>query len=199
MTDIEKFRLSLLYPAFRPRVEYILVRMVQRGWPEPYIGSTLRSEAEQLEALKRGTTGRKQKRSWHFRFTNRQTKETGARAVDFRYRLPNGEPDPTTKQEAFFLALFEEAEAMECRSLAYVRDAKGFPVKLYINGGRLWDAGHVEYRHPFKSLSEAIDKEGPQLDISDDETPVDDPDDDLEGSRSRALGLALLPPSPFRT
>jgi hypothetical protein len=185
VTDGERFRLSLLLPAFQPRVREICERVRARGFREPYIGSTFRTPEEQLDALKRGTTGRKQKLSWHML----------RRAVDIRDRLPNGSPDPTTRNEAFFLALWEEATLAGCRSLAYVKDKAGYPVKLYINGGKLWDAGHIELREPYSSLIEACRAEAPHL-LG--EPPDDDPDDDEDGSRLRALGLAGLPPSPFK-
>lgn len=177
MTDAEKFRLSLLRPDLRARAEGIVQRLLDRGYPEPYIGSTYRTPDEQKEAVARGTTGRKQTLSWHMLH----------RAVDFRYRLKTGAPDMTTEQVPFFLALWEEATALGCRSLAYVKDGAGHPVKLYINGGRVWDAGHVEFRYPYKTLLDAVKAEAPHL------LPEDpnhhDPDDDEEGSRQRALGL----------
>lgn len=188
MTDSEKFRLSLLLPSVRARAEGIVQRMVERGFPEPYIGSTLRSMAEQEEAVRRGTTGRKQTLSWHLL----------KRAVDFRYRLADDKPDPTTNNENFFLALWEEALAVGCRSLGYVRDTAGHPVKYYINGGRVWDAGHVEYRAPFKSLVDAVAKEAPHLLVGLGPHETHDPDDDEDASRRRALGLDSLPPSPFK-
>lgn len=186
MSDAEKFRLSLLTPATRARAEAIIQRMYDRGFPRPYVGSTFRTPEEQREAVTRGTTGRKQMLSWHLI----------KRAVDFRYRLANGEADPTTHQENFFLALWQEATALGCRSLGYVKDHAGHPVKFYINGGKVWDAGHVEYRAPYKTLVDALKAEAPYL-LQEDPNH-NDPDDDEEGSRLQALGLSL-PPSPFRS
>jgi len=180
VTDAEKFRLSLLLPDFRARVEGIVQRMVARGYGEPYIGSTRRTVTEQTEALKRGTTGRNQKLSWHL--INR--------AVDFRFRLPDDQPDPTTSRETFFMSLYEEATAIGCRSLAYTRDKHGKLAKYLINGGKLWDAGHVEYRYPFKTLVEACRAEAPHL-LG--EPPDVDPDDVIP----EPLALGELPPSPF--
>ncbi len=190
MTDRELFRLSLLYTPFQPIVREIVSRMLARGFREPYIGSTQRTEEEQLEALKRGTTGRNQRLTWHFRFDNKKTGEHGARAVDFRDRLPSGKPDKTTRNEPFFRALYEEATDLGCRSLAYEKDAHGL-VKKYINGGKLWDAGHVEYRHPYTTLLEAVKAECP--DMTGDEAPGHDPDDVVP----EPLPLGELPPSPF--
>lgn len=168
MTDVEKFRLSLLTPATRARAEDVIQRMMARGFREPYVGQTLRTLDEQREAILRGTTGRKQNLSWHLI----------RRAIDFRDRLPNGEPDPTTRNEAFFLALWKEATTCGLRCLGYTRDAAGYPVKYYINGGKLWDAGHCEYREPYATLFEAIRAEAPHL--LDYEPPVHDPDDVVE-------------------
>lgn len=166
-------------------MEGIVQRLRDRGFREPYIGSTYRSPSEQREAVERGTTNRKQYLSWHLI----------RRAVDIRDRLPSGLGDQSTRNELFFLALWEEATMAGCRSLAYVKDHGGHPVKLYINNGKVWDAGHVEYREPHRSLLDAVQAEAPHL-LAD---PYDDdPDDNEELSRDRALGLASLPPSPFK-
>ena len=188
MTDAEKFRLSLLTPSTRARVEDVIQRMVGRGFREPYIGQTLRSLDEQRDAVKRGTTGRKQNLSWHLI----------RRAVDIRDRLPSGKPDETTRNEAFFLALWKEATACGLRCLGYVRDANGYPMKHYINGGKVWDAGHLEYREPYGSLVEAIRAEAPHL--LDHETPTHDPDDVPEQAAddTQKVMLSGLPPSPFK-
>ncbi len=168
MTDAEQFRLSLLLPPVQARVKDIVQRMMGRGFREPYIGQTFRTLDEQRDAVRRGTTGRKQNLSWHLI----------RRAVDIRDRLPNGEPDPTTRNEAFFLALWKEASVAGMRCLGYTRDPNGYPVKYYINGGKLWDAGHCEFREPYHTLFEAIRTEAPEL--LNEEPPVHDPDDVVE-------------------
>ena len=174
MTFAELERLSRLAPPFQVRVRAICARMVERGYPEPFIGDTERSYDEQQRAVARGTSNRKQKWSWHFRFgKGEKCADEGARAVDFRYRLPGDKRDPTTKQEDFFLALYHEATWAGCRSIAYERDEHGLR-KKYINGGRLWDAGHVEYREPYATLEEAVRDGIPELI---DDAPTQDPDD----------------------
>lgn len=186
MTVGEIARLSKLCVPFQVRVRSICAKMVERGYPEPYIGSTARTPEEQAEALRRGTTGRQQKWSWHFVFKKgEKCSDEGARAVDFRYRLAGDKPDTTTQHEDFFKALYEEATWAGCRSLAYERDQYGLR-KKYINGGKLWDAGHVEWREPYATLEEAIRDGIPELagDVAD-----DDHDD--------VIGLDGLPPSPF--
>lgn len=163
MTPAEHARIALLVPPFQARVKAICQRMVERGYPEPYIGQTARSYLEQQAALARGTTSSGQKWSWHFIFMKGQKcYDEGARAVDFRYRLEHDKPDPTTQHEDFFRALYEEATWAGCRSLAYKPDEHGL-TKLYLNGGRLWDAGHVEYREPYESLAEAVADGIPEL------------------------------------
>lgn len=187
MTFAELERLGKLTPPFQVRVRAIVSKMVERGYPEPYIGSTARTLAEQLEALNRGTTGRKQKWSWHFTFKKGQKcSDEGARAVDIRYRMAGDKPDPTTMKENFFLALYEEATWAGCRSLAYEKDKNGKLRKKYINGGRLWDAGHIEWREPYATLVEAVRDGIPELD---DDSETDDPDD--------VVDQYGLPPSPF--
>ena len=187
MTPAERDRLDMLCPPLRARVLSICQRMEERGYPRPYIGATGRTPAGQLEALRRGTTGRKQKWSWHFMFEpGEKCRDAGARAVDFRYRLPGDKPDPTTQHEDFFRALYEEATWAGCRSLAFERDAHGL-TKKYINGGRLWDAGHVEWREPYATLEEAVRDGIPSLAG---DTADHDPDD--------VIGLDALPESPFK-
>lgn len=163
MTLGEAARLAQLCSPFQARVKAIIEKMIERGYPAPYIGQTARSYDEQQAALARGTTSSGQKWSWHFVFEKGQKcADEGARAVDFRYRLDDDKPDPTTQHEDFFKALYEEATWAGCRSLAYHHDGFGL-VKLYLNSGRLWDAGHVEYREPYESLEEAIRDGIPEL------------------------------------
>ena len=163
MTPGEFARFAQLCPPFQARVKAIVAKMIERGFPEPYIGQTARDYEEQQAALARGTTSSGQKWSWHFVFkAGQKCADEGARAVDFRYRLDGDQPDPTTKQEDFFKALYEEATMAGCRSLAYHNDGFGL-TKLYLNGGKLWDAGHVEYREPYDTLAEAVADGIPEL------------------------------------
>lgn len=192
MTDVEKFRLSLLVPEMRARCEDVMQRMIKRGFREPYVGQTIRTLTEQREAVARGTTGRKQNLSWHLI----------KRAVDFRDRMPNGkEGDKTTRNEAFFLALWYEATACGLRCLGYERDANGFPVKKYINNGKVWDAGHCEFRAPYRTLKDAIAAEAPYL-LDDEPDAPHDPDDvvppEPDVTDKIALGINGLPKSPFK-
>lgn len=149
MTDGEKLRLSQLTSETRELVEKLLAAMGARGYAV-YVGSTRRTQVEQDAAIARGTTSAKQKQSWHFL----------GRAADLRKRLPDGKPDETTKDEAFFMALYEEATALGLRSLAY-HVVGGQLVKLLITTehGRVWDCGHVEFRRPWTTLAEAISAE----------------------------------------
>jgi hypothetical protein len=150
MTAGEQARLATLIPEARERVEKLLAAMEARGMPV-YVGQTRRTAAQQHDAQARGTTSVKQSVSWH----------ELDRAADLRKRLPDGTPDQTTRDEAFFLALYEEAKALGLRSLAYQLVDGGLR-KLLING-HVWDAGHVEWRQPFATLAEAIVAEGERI------------------------------------
>lgn len=149
MTDGERLKLSRLTPETRALVERLIAAMGARGHAV-YVGQTLRTQAEQDAAIARGTTSKKQTQSWHFL----------GRAADLRKRFPDGSVDETTRDEAFFMALYEEATALGLRSLAY-HTVGGRLEKLLINTehGRVWDCGHVEWRSPFTTLAEAMSAE----------------------------------------
>jgi hypothetical protein len=185
VTQVEEVRLSLLDQPFQVICRRIIAGMLRRGHREPFIGDTVRTTTEQQEAVRRGTTSRKQKLTWHFRFRD------GGRAIDFRHRLENGSRDATTNNEPFFMDLFLESRAAGVRCLGYDM-VNGHPVKKYINGGKLWDPGHVEYRTPYKTLVEACRTEIPF--VLGEDAPDDDPDDVIPDP----LPLGELPPSPFK-
>lgn len=162
LTVGELHRLDALESETR-RMAYVVIAGMNARGLDPYVGQTGRSVQEQQAAIAAGTTSAHQTLTWHFLL----------RAVDFRKRLPNGEPDETTHDEAFFLALCEEAIKAGMRSLAFrvdsagnvLRDANGKPVKIILktSRGEAWDAGHVENRGGFATLAEAVAAERPDL------------------------------------
>jgi hypothetical protein len=121
----------------------VIAAMGARGF-SVYVGQTMRSQAEQTAAQARGTTSANQSRSWH---------QLG-RAADLRKRNLDGSVDESTHDEAFFRALFEEAQAAGLRSLAFRED--GSRLLIHTSHGDVWDAGHVEFREPFGTLAEAF-------------------------------------------
>jgi hypothetical protein len=149
MTDAEEARLGACHPDAEVRFRAILAAMEARGMPA-YVGQTGRTQAEQAQAVADGHSSEHQVFSWH---TLRRS-----RACDFRKRLPGDHADPTTHDEAFFRALYEEAIVAGCRSLAFHAD--GSKLLLHTAHGEAWDAGHVEYREPYLSLTEAVAAEG---------------------------------------
>ncbi len=150
MTSGEIFRLTQLIPEARERVQQLLDAMAALGH-DVYVGQTLRTQAEQSAAQARGTTSVNQDRSWH---------QLG-RAADLRKRLPDGSVDESTHDEEFFRALFDEAQKVGLRSLAFRED--GSRLLIHTTHGEVWDAGHVEYRDPFDTLAEAFAAEGPKV------------------------------------
>lgn len=147
MTKAETDRLALLIPECKRRVEQVIAALGARGF-DVYVGQTMRTHAQQQEAVARGTTSATQTTSWH---------ELG-RAADLRKRLPDGSVDETTHDEPFFHALFEEAKEAGLRSLAYRED--GSRLMIHTTHGEVWDAGHVEYREPYDTLAQAVYAEG---------------------------------------
>jgi len=151
LTPAEVARLDLLRPATRAKMIGIADAMTAIGM-RVFIGTTMRTVAEQAQAIAAGTTSKGQKLSWHFL----------GRACDFRRRLPDGSEDLTTGgSEAFWRALQRCAGLFGCRSLAYRKDG----AKLLLNG-RTWDPGHVEDREGFATLVEAVAAERPDLSIA---------------------------------
>ena len=149
LTPSEEARLELCHPDAKLRFTAIAAAMWYRGLPV-YIGETGRTDAEQAAAVAAGHSSEHQVHSWH---TLRPP-----RACDFRKRLSGNRADPTTNDEAFFRALYEEATIAGCRSLAFRAD--GTKLLLQTTHGQVWDAGHVEYREPYLSLAEAFAAEG---------------------------------------
>lgn len=148
LSPAETARLDTLIPPARAAHDTLIAAMTARGL-EPFIGQCGRTPAQQQAAIDAGTTSAHQVLSWH---------EIG-RAVDYRARLADGSEDVTTKNEAFFQALSEEAGKIDgMRSLAYNADGS----KLLLNG-HLWDAGHCEFREPYGTLVAAVRAEAPEL------------------------------------
>lgn len=150
MTPGEIFRLTQLIPEARERVQRLLDAMEARGLPV-YVGQTLRTQVQQADAQARGTTSANQVHSWH---------QLG-RAADLRKRLPDDTGDPTTHDESFFRALYDEATALGLRSLAYHPD--GSKVILHTTHGPEWDPGHVEFHGEWATLAEAFAAEGQKV------------------------------------
>ena len=148
LSPAELARLDTLIPAARTAHDALIAAMTARGL-EPFVGQCGRTPAQQQAAIAAGTTSAHQHISWH---------ELG-RAVDYRARLADGSEDETTRNEAFFRALSEEAGRIDgLRSLAYNADGS----KILINHVT-WDAGHVEYRLPYATLIAAVKAEAPEL------------------------------------
>ncbi len=150
MTSGETFRLTQLTPETRERVQQLIDAMVALGH-DVYVGQTLRTQSEQTAAQARGTTSANQSRSWH---------QLG-RAADLRKRNPDGSVDESTHDEPFFRALFDEAQKVGLRSLAFRED--GSKLLIHTTHGDVWDAGHVEYRGNFATLAEAFAAEGQKV------------------------------------
>jgi len=147
-TAEEEARLRLCHPDAETRFRAIGLAMWRRGLPV-FVGETGRSDAEQADAVASGHSSEHQTKSWHT-----LKPPIGARACDFRKRLPGDHADPTTHDEAFFRALYDEATITGCRSLAFHADGSKF--LIHTLHGDVWDAGHVEYREPYLSLEEAV-------------------------------------------
>lgn len=145
LTPGELARLQRLTAETRERIWRVIDDMAARGF-DVYVGSTARTAEEVAKAVAEGRASKGMTHDWHML----------GRAADLRRRKPDGGVnfDQGPASEPFWRALYEVATAHGLRSLAYRPDGS----KLIIHGARgdIWDSGHVEYRHPFATLAEAV-------------------------------------------
>jgi len=149
LTPAELARMQRLTAETRERIWRVIDGMAERGY-DVFVGSTARTVEEVSKAVAAGRASRGMSHDWH---------QLG-RAADLRRRKATGGPnfDQSPASEPFWRALYETATAQGLRSLAYRPDGS----KLIIHGakGDIWDSGHVEYRHPYATLIEALATEG---------------------------------------
>ncbi len=145
MTPAELDRLELLHPEARWRIERLMEAMKAKGF-DVFVGATARSLAEVEASRLAGRSSAGQTRSWH---------ELG-RAADLRPRKKDGSPNYDTGAASFpfWRTLQDEAEKVGMRCLAFLPNGDRRLLKT-VKGPR-WDPGHVEYRAPYASLTQAL-------------------------------------------
>lgn len=126
LTDGERHRLDRLQPQVRDKVAALRASLNARGL-DFFVGSTVRSEAEQAEKVAQGRSATK--RSWH----------RPARAVDLYMFKPDGTLDMKARGKDAYRAMHTEAEALGFRVL-------GFKELKTASGKTFSDPYHIELR-----------------------------------------------------
>jgi D-alanyl-D-alanine carboxypeptidase len=149
LTSSDESRLEQLQPDTQTQVRALIQALANQGI-DVHVGSTLRSSAAEKAAIASGHSSASLKVSWH---------QLG-RAVDLYPIDPDtGKPDLNGKRDDLFQAMVATARAMGFRSLAYEDDGV---TRHYIQtvDGPTWDGGHLEWRAPYASITEAVAAEG---------------------------------------
>ena len=149
MSEAESKRLHLLHPEVGPRVIQ-LFDVCRKNGMRLFLGSTLRTISEQAKLKADGKSTLKV--GWHCL----------GRAADIypyvRDKMDNFNPDFNGTDVAAFREMQKEAMAIGFRQIGFNPDW----TKHYImtTKGKVWDAGHVEWRAPYATLADAVKAEG---------------------------------------
>jgi hypothetical protein len=149
LTTSDEARLAKLEPTTQAQVRALLAQLAADGIGV-HVGQTLRTPAEEKQAIDSGHSGVKT-HSWH---------ELG-RAVDLYPLDDSGSAilNPTETELDLFRRMHARAVEMGFRSLAF--DSDGSKHLIHNNAGKaIWDGGHIEWRAPFGSIAEAVEAEG---------------------------------------
>jgi hypothetical protein len=154
LTSTEEGRLEKLEPTTQSLVRQLLDQLASQG-TTVYVGSTIRTVAQEKADVAAGKSSKGQVYSWH----------NLGRAVDLYPVNPDtGKPDYNGVRYDLFSIMASVATSLGFRSLAYNADGS----RHYLNTvkGPIWDGGHLEYHGPYSSLSEAIAAEGSDYGIT---------------------------------
>jgi len=147
LTSSDESRLEELEPMTQDQVRALIANLAGQGIGV-HVGQTLRTSAQEKDAIAAGHTSAALVTSWH---------QLG-RAVDLYPLDDNGKPDLTGSNLDAIRAIASTAEGMGFRQLAFNADGS----KRIIQGtkGPIWDSGHIEWRSPYGSIAEAVAAEG---------------------------------------
>ena len=154
LTSTEESRVSQLEPVTQEKVRELLAELAGQGIGV-YVGQTLRTSAQEKAAIDSGHTSGTLTVSWH---------QLG-RAVDLYPLDADGNPDRTGTNLSAIQAIANTAESMGFRQLAFNSDGTK---RILHNaaGAPIWDSGHVEWREPYGTISEAVAAEGERFGLA---------------------------------
>jgi len=150
LTSSETSRMDRLQPEVQTQLLNLIGVLADQG-VKVYVGSTLRTPAQEKANVDAGRTSAGLKYSWH---------ELG-RAVDLYPVDPDtNKPDTAGRRVDLFIAMHAAAKALGWRGIAFEADGT---TKKYIKNSKgkpVWDAGHLEWRSPHATIVAAIAAEG---------------------------------------
>lgn len=153
LTTSEESRLSQLETETQEQARALVQRLHDEGI-EVSVGQTFRTPAQEKLLIAAGKTSVNLIHSWH---------ELG-RALDIYPTTSAGLPDynPTEEGLNVYRRMHAAAEDMGFRSIAFNADGSK---RLITNakGKKIWDGGHIEWRHPYDTIAQAIAAEGEDI------------------------------------
>lgn len=148
LTTSEETRISQLEPETQRQVRMLITTLATEYGIDVHAGQTLRTSAQEKANVDAGKTAASLKYSWH---------ELG-RAIDI-YPLLDGEIDYDAKNLDAYRKLHEVAVNMGFRSLAFNADGTKHLI-TNAKGKKIWDGGHIEWRDPYDTITQAVAAEG---------------------------------------
>ncbi len=148
MTEAEQWRIRKLHPDVVAKFLLVLDHCAKEGI-DLFIGRTYEDPSKQAQHYADGKTTLKM--GWH----------QIARAADCYPKLPDGQPDLNGKQLGKFRRMHEIASVEGFHGLAFNPDGTKRLIQVKKNGKliKIWDGGHLEYRHPYDTLEQALKAE----------------------------------------
>jgi len=155
LTTSEESRLQQLEPGTQTLIRQLIQQLANNGL-DVYVGQTLRTQAQEKQAIDAGKSGVKS-HSWH---------EIG-RAVDLYPVDPDtGRADQDGKRDDLFTQMQQSAVAMGLRQIAYDVDTWQRRYITNAQGKKIWDGGHIEYHGSYATIAEAVAAEGSNYGIT---------------------------------
>ena len=147
LTSSDESRLSQMQADAQAQTRALIQQLADQGI-SVHVGQTLRSSAQEKAEVDAGHSSATLQVSWH---------QLG-RAVDLYPLDDNGNADYSGTNLDAIRAIANTAEQLGFRQLAFNSD--GSKKIIQSSKGPIWDSGHIEWRAPYNSISEAVAAEG---------------------------------------
>jgi hypothetical protein len=147
LTSSDESRLSQMQPDAQAQTRALIQQLADQGIGV-HVGQTLRTSAQEKAEVDSGHSSATLKVSWH---------QLG-RAVDLYPLNDDGSADYSGTNLDAIRAIANTAEQLGFRQLAFNSDGSKHIIQS--SKGPIWDSGHIEWRAPYNSISEAVAAEG---------------------------------------